>query len=702
MSNGVSGSTESQSGSEASDASQFFTVRFQHVTNEDGHHLIVGREAKLSRCEDEDLAFLLSSTSWRMNSLCARSQENAEELLGLSPRYLFSLECFTDMLPEAQEEASPIRRAGRPRGEQRPAFVDLLVRRPPPVGSNRLGQPWGNHRGVRARARHAQPAVPPRRRSESSGSVSTLNADTPSQDTLLPDTTPLPMPEAVLKDTADPLRTAAEEDAVKSGWAHGGGDPGEPLPINEQRGDTPDLGAFLHVVVCVIKDLWQFHRVLVYQFDEAWNGQEDLKTPLQLTTIRHATDKVWLLYDHSQSIVVRSQEDLKTPLNMTHCYLPAMSPIHLKFDNGVRGAVGARNVPLVWRAGDARLVSLLRLLSQSISRNIEHLSHAQRLTTRKLIDAMTPDNHPTGYIVSNANDLLGLFSADFGMLVVCDFVHSHSSNHSSLKSLRIRSRNHSLDSSTGEIDSLVETISSSHMVGPSPPGSLREHRRQSSSPSGLPTVLPGVFGVSDSSTPLRPVKVDGYSLDTPAMPPGGEDFKTSPFDNAINLTVLAKRLRLDGHDVVATTNGQEALDKVTSDRAYDAILMDIQMPILDGYAATQRIRALEKSSPPPDKPRLSNRLNGGHIPIFAVSASLKEHRRQEMANYGIDSWILKPIDFQRLKVILTGVMDPVQRELDIYRLVSIAVISGFDVLFGFWFVWYNIYNLQFGLVQRIG
>jgi len=208
-----------------------------------------------------------------------------------------------------------------------------------------------------------------------------------------------------------------------------------------------------------------------------------------------------------------------------------------------------------------------------------------------------------------------------------------------------------------------------------------------------------VFGVSDSSTPLRPIKVDSFTLDTPATAPGGHDslvskappsFARLPVspptpakegslredapklrvliveDNVINRTVLAKRLRLDGHDVVTTTNGQEALDQVTSDRAYDAILMDIQMPILDGYAATQRIRALEKSSPP-DLPRLSNRLNGGHIPIFAVSASLQEKRRQEMVNYGIDGWILKPIDFQRLKVILTGVTNPAQRVLDIYR-----------------------------------
>ena len=43
--------------------------------------------------------------------------------------------------------------------------------------------------------------------------------------------------------------------------------------VNDQLGSAPDLESFLKVVVGVIKDLTQFHRVLVYQFDEQWNGQ---------------------------------------------------------------------------------------------------------------------------------------------------------------------------------------------------------------------------------------------------------------------------------------------------------------------------------------------------------------------------------------------------------------------------------------------
>ena len=88
------------------------------------------------------------------------------------------------------------------------------------------------------------------------------------------------------------------------------------------------------------------------------------------------------------------------------------------------------------------------------------------------------------------------------------------------------------------------------------------------------------------------------------------------------------------------------------------------MPLLNGYEATERVRGLEKDFTPPD--RLSHRLNG-RIPTFAVSASLLEEKRQEIINFGIDGWILKPIDFKRLRSILRGITDPAQRQKDLYK-----------------------------------
>lgn len=89
------------------------------------------------------------------------------------------------------------------------------------------------------------------------------------------------------------------------------------------------------------------------------------------------------------------------------------------------------------------------------------------------------------------------------------------------------------------------------------------------------------------------------------------------------------------------------------------------MPLLNGYEATERIRALEADIPSTE-PRLSHKLNG-RLPIFAVSASLFEEHREEMYKLGIDGWILKPIDFKRLRIILKGVTDLSQREKDVYK-----------------------------------
>ena len=89
------------------------------------------------------------------------------------------------------------------------------------------------------------------------------------------------------------------------------------------------------------------------------------------------------------------------------------------------------------------------------------------------------------------------------------------------------------------------------------------------------------------------------------------------------------------------------------------------MPLLNGYEATERIRALEEKVENPN-PRTSNLLNG-RLPIFAVSASLFEEQREDMYNLGMDGWILKPIDFKRLRLILRGVTDVSQREKDVYK-----------------------------------
>ena len=93
---------------------------------------------------------------------------------------------------------------------------------------------------------------------------------------------------------------------------------------------------------------------------------------------------------------------------------------------------------------------------------------------------------------------------------------------------------------------------------------------------------------------------------------------------------------------------------------------NFRMPILNGLEATQQIRHLEATKLARTD-RLAHSLNGGRIPIFAVSASLVERQREELEKIGVDGWVLKPVDFGRLYTILRGVTDPVQRERDEYR-----------------------------------
>ena len=137
-------------------------------------------------------------------------------------------------------------------------------------------------------------------------------------------------------------------------------------------------------------------------------------------------------------------------------------------------------------------------------------------------------------------------------------------------------------------------------------------------------------------------------------------------------------------------DGSEGVEAIKKDTSFDCILMDIQcvllvigraasvyvyflsrMPILNGFEAAKAIR--ESSSPvaSPEsgaKPlRRSRYLNGGRMPIFAVSASLLERQRGEMLNYGMDGWILKPIDFKRLRKLLAGINSPKERNSAVYR-----------------------------------
>ena len=89
------------------------------------------------------------------------------------------------------------------------------------------------------------------------------------------------------------------------------------------------------------------------------------------------------------------------------------------------------------------------------------------------------------------------------------------------------------------------------------------------------------------------------------------------------------------------------------------------MPIVDGLTSTKMIRSFEKSHP---DGLLSQRAAiNGRVPIFAVSASLVEKERQKYIDGGFDGWILKPIDFKRLSVLLSGIVEEHTRTSCLYK-----------------------------------
>ncbi|CAG7853027.1 SubName: Full=Related to phytochrome {ECO:0000313/EMBL:CCA70880.1} [Serendipita indica DSM 11827] len=1184
------------------------TMRFEHREDEDGHHVLVGREGTLTRCEDEPIripgavqgfgVLIVLHDDAETGQLKVRQvSENSKVILGMSPKYLFGLDCFTNTLPPSQADlfwdnvqflSDPD--ASDDDDEEIGPQVFLMSGWGEPGSAITEGQDAENRRhwtcwvaahrlSQKSRIPHyfqdpatevkrerrlivvefelesdpfnplyPLPGTPSISRSDDSSPMAESGSGSASRSsktaeqgsgigstegTIPSDSTPkagdgdtpgttvsvtenagdlaqklerewVPGPEAILDSTTNRARPLKSLERMRrlNRTSSNVLAPGAPRgnqagigtmdvftvlqEINEQLGKALSLLQLLQIVVGVIKDLTQFHRVLCYQFDDSWNGQvvaelvdwgatQDLymglhfpaaDIPAQARDL-YALNRVRLLYDRGQStarIVVKDRSDLEPPLDMTHCYLRAMSPIHLKYlgNMGVRASMSISIVAFqkLWGLiachsyGDHGMrVSfpvrqMLRLLSDSISRNVERLSYAQRLRTRKLISTVPTDQHPTGYIVSNSEDLLTLFDADCGVLVIGegakilgpnehgqdilllaeylrvkqftllqvsqsvmqdypdlqlpsgldviagllyvplsmtgkDFIallrkgqaavvnwagkppakddgtinslqprtsfkarrcrawtdeqldtaavlalvygkfievwrqkesavqmnqmttlllsnasHEgkpiyisrgriinylelsldgkkldeelrenltrsynaskallftindlldltrmeagketsfnepfdlHTAIHDATRVYRVEAnrrqlefmvdlgnaprlvigdsrkvktivanltsnavkytqagaisvtahtfeepdglrhagnvaveiivsdtgcgiqpeklesifrefeqvdgmhqskenrpglglglavvarvveqlggqlrvdskldqgsrfscllpfpladysvRNGSTDgdgsgtSAKSEIDSFVDAISSSHMMvhgQASNAGPLRRPRpKKVRQPSG------GVFEVEDSNYPVRPAKVDEFDIDYPQtslvrVPSTAShtrrvrsqrDLLASARpslrilvveDDLINARVLAKRLKTDGHTVETAVNGQQAVDLIKEDAGFDCILMDIQMPILDGFGATKAIREIEKNSPIVVPPRPSAILCG-HIPIFAVSASLRPEQRPYMLEQGMDGWILKPIDFKRMDTLLAGI-----------------------------------------------
>ena len=109
-------------------------------------------------------------------------------------------------------------------------------------------------------------------------------------------------------------------------------------------------------------------------------------------------------------------------------------------------------------------------------------------------------------------------------------------------------------------------------------------------------------------------------------------------DNELNYEIAKTVLEEAGFRVDGASNGKEAVDKA-SDNTYDVILMDIQMPIMDGYEATKELRRL-----------------GNRTPIIAMTANAFSEDRKKAKEVGMDGYIAKPIDVNKLVSTIVNIL----------------------------------------------
>jgi PAS domain S-box-containing protein len=113
-------------------------------------------------------------------------------------------------------------------------------------------------------------------------------------------------------------------------------------------------------------------------------------------------------------------------------------------------------------------------------------------------------------------------------------------------------------------------------------------------------------------------------------------------DNAVNQRLAVSLLEKRGHHVVVVGNGKDAIAALDRDR-FDAVLMDVQMPEMDGFEAAAAIRAREDAS-------------GGHTPIVAMTAHALKGDRERCLKAGMDAYIAKPLRSNELFGILDGLV----------------------------------------------
>ncbi|MDH5764080.1 MAG: response regulator [Nitrospinota bacterium] len=121
-------------------------------------------------------------------------------------------------------------------------------------------------------------------------------------------------------------------------------------------------------------------------------------------------------------------------------------------------------------------------------------------------------------------------------------------------------------------------------------------------------------------------------------------------DNPINLDLATRLLQRRGHEVIPVENGQQVVDRFLNE-TFDVILLDLEMPVMGGIEAAQKIRAKEKASAI---------TTPEYTPIIAMTAHDEEAERTACQVIGMDGFITKPIDIKTLPQTIQDIIENAQ------------------------------------------
>jgi CheY-like chemotaxis protein len=121
-------------------------------------------------------------------------------------------------------------------------------------------------------------------------------------------------------------------------------------------------------------------------------------------------------------------------------------------------------------------------------------------------------------------------------------------------------------------------------------------------------------------------------------------------DNPINRRVAAVLLRRNGYHVTVVHNGEEAVTAATREQ-FDAVLMDVQMPMMNGFGATRVIRALDAE-------------RGGRTPVIAMTAHAMTGDRERCLLAGMDDCVAKPVRAAELRQALQAAIERSRSDQD--------------------------------------